>query len=100
MSTPIELEKMRNTLVGERMEYERRIKELEDQRREEEQIFADVVAERDVYEAELAKTQEALRPFAGLAENFGSSPDDTPLKLPGLSVGDFRRARAALGTDA
>lgn len=31
MSTPIELEKMRNTLVGERMDYERRLTEKDEQ---------------------------------------------------------------------
>ena len=31
MSTPIELEKMRNTIVGERMEYERKLVDKDEQ---------------------------------------------------------------------
>lgn len=64
-------------------------------------------AEREALRAECARKDEALRPFARIAEHdIGETETDTDLyrpmqpqnaRAPLPTAGDFRRARAALG---
>ena len=62
-------------------------------------------AAREAAEAEAAQLREALEPFVAVAENdIGESEDDADLfrpmtaynRAPRLTVGHFRKARAAL----
>lgn len=62
------------------------------------QELAKVKAERDTAQAEAARLRRALRPFAEAAEEWTEvsyASDDTMLR-GGYTLGDLRRARAAL----
>lgn len=58
--------------------------------------------ERDELRAKLEMLIAALEPFAKEAKRLRNYPDDYPYSLPTtpITVGDFRRARAALSKAA
>lgn len=65
-----------------------------------------IVAAREAAEAEAARLREALEPFVAVVENdIGENEEDADLfrpmnaynRAPRLTVGHFRKARAALG---
>ncbi len=45
---------------------------------------------------EIERLKAALKPFADAAETLASFPDETSLDLAPITLGDLRRARAAL----
>jgi hypothetical protein len=75
--------------------------------------FQDYIAELEVAHDEInrlrareARLQEALRPFNCVKGNWTHQPDDLPLTVAfgtdvrfSLTLGDFRRASAALGEE-
>ena len=60
---------------------------------------AGVRTERDEALAKLAACREALEPFAEVCAHLHPSHPDDGETLDGFSVGDLRRARAALATE-
>jgi hypothetical protein len=54
-------------------------------------------AEIERLEARIAELEAALRPFARPMPDWKGFPDDVEVPVAGGTVGDFRRAAAALG---